>query len=165
MNKTRPLIWAIQTLSKAIISFSDVDNEDDERQSIFEALDARKYIDEYLNKLHPPIQFTDDEAERSRNFHTYLRKNDDSHIGCIIYKLWSENRGSNAWSQFIRKMPELKVTTHIQYWFEDDVYTTDDHIMKHALIAWCWEINVGSFSGNIHNLLSYNTNNINYFIL
>jgi hypothetical protein len=102
-----------------------------------------RYLQEFLGDVHPIPTLTEQEADVTRNLHTYLRKGTDEPFSVIIYRMVTESRGLGIWYSFTKslaqKPKEFNYTTAIkqaEMACHSGFDTTDDYIMLNALRMW-----------------------------
>lgn len=116
------------------ISYSD-----DSKRASREIGEAIRYLEQSL--AHEETEFTEEEAEWSYGFHTYLRKFDDSAAGTLLYYLWDANSGTQSWKLGIKCLMENDEELNALNTFWPD--SPKDKIMKLAFRAF------GEIEGNI----------------
>lgn len=107
-----------------------------------------RYVNEFRGDAVPAQTLTEDQAELSAAFHTYMRKGMDCPLGTMLYRLISENRGVNIWYAFVKgvhnEQKNPKCTWKRAYYeaiqSAENVYSnsndTDDLLMLSALKLW-----------------------------
>jgi hypothetical protein len=146
--------FAMKGLSEAVIALNRSDQAKDPdpervRDFVFQVSTGLGACDRYLkdafSALNEPQEFTKKEANFSSSLHTYLRKFEDTHLSCAIYRYVDEDRGDLAWKTFcqhIVKLDKKKVTerdVHDVLQFVHKAVDTsgeDDRIFYHLLQTW-----------------------------
>lgn len=80
-------------------------------QTVNEASRAHNYLSRFFDESSD-VERTEEESEWSASLHTWLRKCDDSHIGCVIYNFWDRQLGANAWFTLVRLLMKKKLVDY-----------------------------------------------------
>ena len=136
LAKRKKIAWAMEQLAKALGERSDSPPQ----VIVPRVQQAERYLLEYLSE-ECGITLTEKECELSGNFHTALRKFDDTHAGSIMYRLHADERGKIAWRMIIKHWNDgWGVIVRALHNMDG---SSDDLIMSLAFQAWGKESHLG----------------------
>lgn len=102
--------------------------------------DALRYINKFNASVVPLVVLTEQEAEFSRNAHTYMRKFWDSPLATLLYRLISDDIGINVWYSFVKGAVANKFNLMEANEVAEEAYrdmeTPDNLYMSCALGMW-----------------------------
>lgn len=103
---------------------------------------AQKYLSEFFESITEIPKLSKEEAELSRNIHTYLRKYCDDYLTTTVYRFVAAGKGTSLWYDFIKslvkyagKQNQIKVAKRE---LEDVERLTDDDLVMLVLLT-KWE--------------------------
>lgn len=94
-NQLYNLYTASSKLSSALLKSHD------SFSASYEIGECVRYLEESLNKDE---EWKEEEAEWSGAFHTYLRKYEDSYAATLLWMMFNQNEGVEAWKMGIRSL-------------------------------------------------------------
>lgn len=95
--ETLELGWSMRELSEAFTSRTGW-------ETLNHANKALSYINEFIGKIVPTPDLTEEDGNLAMALHTYMRKGMDCPLGTLLYNLISENKGLPIWYAFCKEV-------------------------------------------------------------
>lgn len=144
-NRTKVSEWNRQTAAFGLKDIAEAFSANSENGDEFvrRIKSGMRHLQEFLGDVNPLPKLTEQEADVTRNLHTYLRKGNDEPYSVILYRMVGESRGLGIWYAFTKSLAnDVKKFNYSEAIYQAEKAshngndTTDDYIMLAALRMW-----------------------------